>query len=65
MTPAHHLYFTPYSSLAWATFYLLGLPDYYQSWPFIAKLILVILVNLAYFPATAYSLRRFFTHGDH
>jgi hypothetical protein len=44
---------------------LVGLPDYYQSWPIIAKLILVILVNLAYFPATAYSLRRFFTDGDH
>ena len=65
MTPSHHLFFIHYSFFTWATFYLVGLPDYYQSWPFAAKLILVILVNLAYFPATAYSLRSFFNDGQH
>ena len=29
-----HVQFLVYSFVTWLTFYLIGLPDYYQSWPF-------------------------------
>ena len=65
MSPTRHLKFVVYSFVTWLTFYLIGLPDYYQSWPFWAKVALVIFVNVIYFPITAYSLRKFWHDGEH
>ena len=65
MSPTQHLKFVVYSFVTWLTFYLIGLPDYYQSWPFWAKVVLVIFVNIIYFPITAYSLRTFWHDGKH
>ena len=65
MTLQRHFKFLGYSFFTWLTFYLIGLPDYYQSWPFWGKVALVVVVNLIYFPITAYSLRRFWSNGQH
>jgi len=54
-----------YSFVTWLTFYLIGLPDYYQSWPFWGKVLLCVLVTAMYFPVTAYSLRTFWGDGAH
>ncbi|MEM7385300.1 MAG: hypothetical protein AAF514_10175 [Verrucomicrobiota bacterium] len=59
MSPKKHGQLLLYSFVTWLTFYLIGLPDYYQRWPFWAKLTIVILVTFLYFPATAYTLKRF------
>lgn len=48
-----------YSFLTWLTFYLLGLPDYYQRLPIAIKSLLVIAVTAIYFPMTKYTLRKF------
>ncbi len=34
MTASKHAKFVIYSFLTWLIFYLIGWPDYYQSWPF-------------------------------
>ena len=60
-----HCQFVLYSFVTWLTFYLIGWPDYYQSWPFWSKVVLVIAVTGLYFPVTAMSLRRFWTDGAH
>lgn len=65
MTPLRHIKFTAYSFLTWLTFYLVGLPDYYQHWPFEAKIVLCVGVTLLYFPMTVYCLRLFWTDGRH
>lgn len=43
-----HLALLAMSLVTWAGFLLLGWPDYYQSWPFPAQVILCILVTLLY-----------------
>jgi len=65
LSPARHARFLLYSFVTWLTFFLIGLPDYYQGWPFWAKVVLCIAVTLMYFPATAWSLRTFFDDGRH
>ena len=65
MTVQTHIKFVVYSFLTWLVFYLIGLPDYYQSWPFWSKLVLVVFVTAIYFPITAYCLRKFFHDGRH
>ena len=60
-----HAKFLVYSFLTWLLFYLIGLPDYYQSWPFWSKVVLVVFVNAIYFPITAYALRKFWDDGAH
>lgn len=60
-----HPKFVAYSFITWLIFYLIGLPDYYQSWPFPAKVVLVVAVTLLYFPVTIYSLRHFWSDGRH
>ncbi|MEM7003271.1 MAG: hypothetical protein AAF529_20960 [Pseudomonadota bacterium] len=60
-----HLRFVVYSFFTWLLFYLIGLPDYYQSWPFWSKVVLVMFVTAIYFPITAYTLRKFWADGAH
>jgi len=54
-----------YSFLTWLVFYLLGLPDYYQRLPIPIKTLLVIAVTVIYFPATKYTLTKFWDNGRH
>jgi len=65
MTAAQHIRFVAYSFVTWLIFYLIGWPDYYQSWPFWAKIVLCIVVTLLYFPITVISLNRFWDNGAH
>ncbi len=60
-----HISLTLYSFLTWLTFYLIGLPEYYQQWPHWTHFILVILVTLLYFPVTYYSLKKYWDDGRH
>ncbi len=62
MTPKIHCKLLAYSFISWLAFFLVGLPQYYQHWPFWAKLTALPLVTIALFPITAYSLRYFW--GD-
>ncbi|MEM1249669.1 MAG: hypothetical protein AAGK22_25060 [Acidobacteriota bacterium] len=65
MTLVKHLKLLAYSFVTWLTFYLVGLPEYYQQWPLWAKIAVVVGVNLLYFPATRYTLDRFWNDGHH
>lgn len=65
MTPAKHAKFVLYSFVTWLTFYLIGLPDYYQSWPLWSKITICVLVTIAYFPWTIYSLKHFWDDQRH
>lgn len=65
MTIKKHLQLLVYSFVTWFIFYLLGLPDYYQSWWFEVKIAICILVTVGYFPATYYSLKTFWDDGKH
>lgn len=65
MTITKHAKFLAYSFVTWLIFYLIGWPDYYQSWPFWAKVVLCIVVTAMYFPATTYSLHRFWDDENH
>ena len=60
-----HGRFAIYSFATWLVFFIIGLPDYYQSWSPTAKVILVIAVTALYFPVTIYSLRNFWSDGQH
>lgn len=65
MTPARHFQLLAYSFVTWLTFYLLGLPDYYQQYPFGVKAGIVVGVTALYFPVTRATLTRFFDDGAH
>ena len=56
-----HLFF--YAFVTWASFYILGLPDYYQGRALEIKFIICVLVTLLYFPVTRYSLKKFWNDG--
>ncbi|MEM1027843.1 MAG: hypothetical protein AAGJ38_07145 [Planctomycetota bacterium] len=65
MTARRHLQLLIYSFLTWLVFYLIGLPDYYQSWPLWSKIVICVVVTLGYFPGTSYTLRRYWSDGRH
>ncbi|MEO1498575.1 MAG: hypothetical protein AAFV43_15635 [Planctomycetota bacterium] len=65
MTPTKHLLLLAYSFVTWLTFYLIGLPEYYQQWYLWAKVLVVVGVTWMYFPVTRASLRRFWHDGRH
>lgn len=44
------------SFVTWGIFVLIGLPDYYQSWSFISKIIICIAVTILYIPLTPFIL---------
>ena len=65
MTVTKHFQLLLYSFVTWLTFYLIGLPEYYQQWYLWAKVVIVILVTVAYFPITRYTLERYWKDGRH
>ena len=65
MTLNKHVQLFAYSFFTWLSFYLIGLPEYYQQWPTWAKLILVPIVTALYFPITRYTLANYWTNGRH
>ncbi|MEN1729341.1 MAG: hypothetical protein AAGJ52_12960 [Pseudomonadota bacterium] len=65
MTTKKHLQLLAYSFITWLTFFLIGLPEYYQQWYDWAKVVVVVLVTLLYFPVTRWTLRRYFDDGLH
>ena len=65
MTAKKHGQMVVYSFVTWLLFYLVGLPDYYQSWYFVAKVAICIAVTIAYVPATYYTLRSYWSDGRH
>lgn len=65
MSAKKHVQLLIYSFITWLSFYLIGLPDYYQQWPFWLKVVIVPLVTLMYFPVTSYSLNRYWKDGRH
>ena len=54
-----------YSFTTWFSFYVPGLPDYYQQWYLWAKVVILIAVTAMYFPVTCYTLRRYWSDGNH
>ena len=60
-----HLQLLAYSFITWLSFYLVGLPDYYQQWHPLAKLTILPLVTALYFPLTRYALRKFWDDRRH
>ena len=54
-----------YSFITWLSFYLIGLPEYYQQWYFWAKIVICVLVTLVYFPITQYTLKTYWADGKH
>ncbi len=65
MNATKHFQLLIYSFVTWFVFYLIGLPDYYQSWYLWAKVVICIAVTLIYFPATSYTLRKYWNDGRH
>ena len=53
----NHLQLLAMSFVTWGFFVLVGLPDYYQSWPYDAQVLIVIAVNIIYIPLGRYLLR--------
>ena len=65
MNAKKHLQLLFYSFVTWFSFYLIGLPEYYQQWYLWAKIVIVIGVTVMYFPITRYTLDNFFDDGKH
>lgn len=65
MTPKKHLQLIAYSFVTWLTFYIIGLPEYYQQWYLWAKIGIVALVTIVYFPVTKYTLRKYWDDQRH
>lgn len=60
-----HLALTAYSFATWLTFYLIGLPDYYQQYPDWVHVVLVIAVTALYVPLGRKTLTWFWDDGRH
>ena len=60
-----HLGLIAYSFVTWLSFYLLGLPEYYQQWYLWAKLVIVLAVTIMYFPVTRLTLEKFWDDNKH
>lgn len=65
MTLKKHAQLLMYSFVTWFTFYLLGLPEYYQQWYLWAKVVIVFAVTAVYFPITRITLKRYWDDGKH
>ncbi|WP_153916125.1 hypothetical protein [Shewanella sp. TC10] len=65
MSAKKHFQLLIYSFITWLSFYLIGLPDYYQQWYLEVKLLIVPLVTLAYFPVTRYTLKKMWSDNKH
>ena len=65
MTRKKHLQLLIYSFVTWLSFYLIGLPEYYQQWYLWAKVVIILVVTAMYFPITRYTLDHYWTDGNH
>ena len=65
MSTRQHLFLLVYSFMTWLSFYLAGLPDYFQQWSTWLKLLGLPVVTALYFPITRYSLRKYWHDGRH
>ena len=65
MSTKKHFQLLLYSFVTWLSFYLLGLPEYYQQWYLWAKIAILIAVTAMYFPITRYTLARYWNDGKH
>ena len=65
ITFKQHMQLLGYSFLTWLSFYLLGLPEYYQQWPLWAKWLILVAVTWMYFPVTRYTLNRYWPDNKH
>ncbi|QVY66341.1 hypothetical protein [Polaribacter sp. Q13] len=61
----NHLYLLIMSFLTWGFFVLVGLPDYYQSWSYEARVLIVILVSVLYVPLTPFLLKKMFPNKEY
>lgn len=60
-----HLSLLIMSFLTWGFFVLVGLPDYYQSWSYEAKVITVIAVTILYIPLGEFLLVKMFPDKEY
>ncbi len=65
MTIKKHFKLLAYSFISWLTFYIIGLPDYYQHWYFWLKVASLPGLTLLFFPVTRYMLNAFWRDGRH
>ena len=65
LSSKNHLALLLMSFLTWGIFVLVGLPDYYQSWTYEAKVIGVIAVTVLYVPLGAFLLKRMFPDKEY
>ena len=65
MDTKKHFQLLAYSFITWLSFYIIGLPDYYQQWYFWAQITICVFVTLIYFPITRYTLEKYWTDGKH
>ncbi|MEM9449904.1 MAG: hypothetical protein AAGA75_15370 [Cyanobacteria bacterium P01_E01_bin.6] len=66
MTSAQkHIQLLAYSFVTWFAFYLIGLPEYYQQWYLWAKVLVLFIVTIMYFPITRYTLEKYWSDGRH
>lgn len=65
MNAKKHLQLLAYSFVTWLSFYVIGLPEYYQQWYFWAKVAILIVVTALYFPVTRYTLQKYWRDGRH
>lgn len=65
MTPKKHGQLLGYSFVTWLSFYIIGLPEYYQQWYLVAKIMILLLVTALYFPVTRYTLANYWDDGRH
>ncbi len=65
MDAKQHIQLLAYSFVTWLAFYLIGLPEYYQQWPFWAKVAICVFVTALYFPVTRYTLVKYWDNGKH
>ena len=65
MNTKKHFELLAYSFITWLSFYMIGLPDYYQRWYFWAKIAICIFVTLIYFPITQYTLKKYWNDDKH
>lgn len=65
MKKIKHFQLFGYSFVTWLCFYLIGLPEYYQQWPLWAKLTILPVVTMLYFPVTKLTLKKYWSDGRH
>ena len=60
-----HLSLLIMSFLTWSFFVVVGLPDYYQSWSYEAKIILLIGLTILYIPLAKFMIKKMFPDKEY